>query len=81
MSKELNMEHGFDVLEEAIKIFKKYDNPQWPFQCEHDLLIVFVNPSIVSEEDRAKLDNLGFHCDNGDGEYTEGFVSYHFGSA
>lgn len=66
---------GFDVLEAAIKIFKKYNNPQWPFHCEHDVLTVDVCYSEVSDEDKKLLNDLGFH----EGE-DDDFKSYRFGS-
>ena len=49
----------------ALLIFQKYIKPddlayKYPTACEHDELYVNVNPSIVSEEDKATLSNLGF---------------------
>ena len=64
----------------ALQIFLKYDNPSWPTHCEHDVMyIVGIEPDDVSDEDKAKLDELGFHVsDEGWGEV---FCSYKFGSA
>jgi hypothetical protein len=62
---------------EALQIFLKYGNPDYPTHCEHDILTVCVDPSIVSAEDKAKLETLGFHV----GEDDESFYSFKFGSA
>jgi hypothetical protein len=63
----------------ALQILLKYGNPEWPTQCEHDILIVWgIDPSIVSEEDIKTLDDLGFTISGEYGEDT--FVSYRFGS-
>ena len=64
-----------DLLE-AIKIFLKYDNPYSPFHCEHDTLTVDIDPAIVSEGDRDRLEELGFHSFEGD----DCFTSFRFGS-
>ena len=65
---------------EALQILLKYGDPQWPTHCEHDkLTICGIDPSDVSDEDVAKLDELGLHTDDGLGEVQ--FVSYKFGSA
>lgn len=68
---------GFDALIAALTIFKKYENPSFPTHCEHDTLFVCVENSKVSDEDKKRLDELGFTPD-GDSGY---FVSYRFGSA
>ncbi len=61
----------------AIIIFLKYANPKYPFHCEHDVLYVWgIEPSEVSEEDLAELDNLGFFVS----EDNEGFISFKYGS-
>ena len=64
-----------DKLIEALQIFRKYDNPSHPTHCEHDILYVCISPSLVSDEDKAKLKELGFSEDD------ENFSSYRFGSA
>lgn len=67
-----------DNLIEALTIMRKYANPSFPTNCSHDLLYVNVSPELVSEEDLARLDALGFHPDT---EFaSDGFVSYLFGS-
>lgn len=61
---------------QALQIFLKYGDPRWPTHCEHDELIVDIDPDMVSEEDKAELDKLGFFHISGE-EY---FTSYRFGS-
>lgn len=64
---------------EALQIFLKYGNPERPTHCEHDLLtIVGIEPKDVSEEDKKRLDELGFFVGH---EYGEAFYSYKYGSA
>lgn len=60
----------------AFQIFLKYGNPEYPTHCEHDVLYVDINPELVSEEDKDKLDELGFIYDENDNM----FFSYHYGS-
>jgi hypothetical protein len=65
---------------EALTIFLKYvdDDPYAPTHCEHDVLYVpTVDFAKVSDEDKKRLDELGF-TENTDG--IEGFMSYRFGS-
>lgn len=62
---------------EALKIFRKYGNPEWPTHCEHDVMMVNIDYTIVSDKDKEKLNNLGFIED---GENNK-FKSYKFGSA
>lgn len=59
---------------DALQIFLKYGNPDFPTHCEHDVLTVDINPELVSAEDLALLDELGFFPDGDD------FKSFHFGS-
>jgi hypothetical protein len=69
-----------EQLIEALQIFLKYGNPDYPTHCEHDTMyIVGIDPEQVSEEDKIKLDNLGFFTSKDNGE--ELFKSYRFGSA
>jgi hypothetical protein len=61
---------------QALQIFIKYGNPDYPTHCEHDVLMICgIDPESVSDKDKAQLDELGFFVD---GEY---FKSYHYGSA
>lgn len=62
----------------ALQIFLKYGNPKYPTNCEHDqLTITEIEPSKVSDEDKAELEKLGFECDEEEGY----FYSFRFGSA
>ncbi len=62
---------------EALTIFLKYGDPTFPTHCEHDEMFVLIKPALVSPEDLAKLDELGFiPSDDGDS-----FYSYRYGSA
>ena len=65
---------------EALQIFAKYGNPDYPTHCEHDtLMIMGICPEDVSVEDKEKLDELGFSVTE---EYGENmFISFKFGSA
>jgi hypothetical protein len=65
---------------EALTILLKYGNPIHPTHCEHDeLLICGIDPKDVSEEDKAKLDKLGFFVSTEYGD--EQFKSFRYGSA
>jgi hypothetical protein len=67
-----------DELIQALEIFKKYQNLEWPTHCEHDvMLVVGIKQNEVSEEDTQKLNELGFTWMQ---EY-ECFGSYYYGSA
>ena len=67
-----------DKLIEALKIFLKYGNPTYPTHCEHDVLYIMeIEEGAVSDEDKAKLDTLGFFWSEGE----ECFMSYRYGSA
>jgi hypothetical protein len=60
----------------ALQIFLKYGNPNYPTHCEHDVLRVSIDPSIVSQEDIDELSRLGFAPDT---EFDM-FRSYKYGS-
>ncbi len=62
---------------EALEIFLKYKNEDFPTHCEHDVLrVVSVSEEEISLEDTVKLNYLGFYWD------PEGYwVSYKYGSA
>jgi hypothetical protein len=67
-----------EKLIEALQIFLKYGNPKRPTHCEHDVMwISGIEPDNVSEEDKKKLDELGFFVDESD----DSFKSYRYGSA
>lgn len=63
---------------EALNIFLKYKDSKWPTHCEHDILMISeVTFDEVSEEDKKKLNELGFFWN----EEYELWTSYHYGSA
>jgi len=63
---------------EALTIFLKYADLPYPTHCEHDaLLIVGIPYVVVSEEDRMRLDELGFFWST---EY-DSWASLQYGSA
>lgn len=65
---------------EALNIFLKYGDHESPTNCEHDRLIIMeIKPDDVSEEDIARLAELGFHVGCPFGESV--FQSYQYGSA
>jgi len=65
-----------EKLIEALQIFLKYGNPDYPTHCEHDCLwICGIDPTVVSEEDVKKLDELSFFIED------SCFKSYRYGSA
>jgi len=67
---------------EALTILDKYihdpHHKKYPTHCEHDTLMVarVNNESSVTEEDKARLDELGFFYSD---EY-DCYISYRFGS-
>jgi hypothetical protein len=64
---------------EALTIFLKYADKYAPTHCEHDVLIVYhIHPDDVSSDDKARLEELGFHAGEQFGE--EVFYSFRFGS-
>jgi hypothetical protein len=66
-----------DGLIEALTIFRKYANLEWPTNCSHDVLgIAGVEREQVSDEDHARLDELGFLWDEHEGHY----YSFKYGS-
>ena len=76
---------------EALQIFLKYGDVKYPFHCEHDELSVHgYDPTRFSEEDRKRLEELGFNIsiegeqieDEDEGEvYDETRIySYKYGS-
>lgn len=65
-------------LVEALQIFLKYDDPDYPTRCEHgELLIHDIDIEQVSKEDITRLDELGFIIDN----ERHCFKSYRYGWA
>ena len=67
-----------EELIKALQIFLKYGNPEYPTNCGHDdLLICGINPDDVSNDDKHKLEDLGFDINN-EGDQ---FHSFKYGSA
>jgi len=62
---------------EALQVFLKYSNEDYPTGCEHDMLYVYVDPHKVSDKDKERLEELGFRV----GSFNEYFVSTKYGSA
>jgi hypothetical protein len=62
---------------EALTIFAKYTSAEHPTSCEHDSLYVLVDPLDVSDADKTRLEDLGFHARVSDRH----FESFRFGSA
>ena len=75
------MEYGPPILSElieALQIFLKYGDAEWPTHCEHDeMWITNVDAEAITDEDRTRLEELGFDYDEDD----ESYKSYSFGSA
>lgn len=68
---------------EALTILSRYvedDSYQanYPLNCSHDLLWVNVSPDLVSDADKARLEELGFHV--GEGDTEGGFYSFKYAS-
>ncbi len=68
---------------EALQIFLKYKNETYPTHCEHDVMYIMdVTKEEVSEEDRKRLEELGFfHDDDCEEGAGEGWMSFKYGSA
>jgi len=63
---------------EALQIFLKYGNPDYPTNCEHDIMYICgINSNDVSDDDKIKLEQLGFEIDN---DFNQ-FYSDKYGSA
>lgn len=76
--------NDIDSLIEAFTIFKKYLTPgtykhECPTHCDHGVMQVGVDPNVVSDEDKKRLDQLSFFGSKEGGDWH--FRSYHFGSA
>ncbi len=61
---------------EALQIFLKYGDKDYPTHCEHDELTVDYKKAGMSQEDVIKLEELGFHYS----DENECFYSYKYGS-
>ena len=67
---------------EALQILAKYGTPEYPTACEHDILMLSpdIDPQKVSDEDKQKLEELGFSLGDPFGYGDNMFYSYKFGS-
>lgn len=71
-------ERIMEDLIEALNIFLKYKNAEWPTHCEHDVLwVVGITKEEVTETDRLRLDELGFFF----AEDEDSWQSFRYGSA
>lgn len=61
---------------EALQIFLKYCNDRRPTWCAHEVLMVLVDPWVVSKADTEKLAKLDFYPDDD----NTAFISHRFGS-
>ena len=62
---------------EALQIFLKYGNPNYPIECGwQELYTCGIDPAAVSTEDTARLSELGFFVREG----AKCFESYRFGN-
>lgn len=62
---------------EAFQIFNKYTDDEECIQCDHDIMYVAIPCEFVSEEDKNRLEELGFHADEED---LGTFYSFKYGS-
>ncbi len=63
---------------EALQIFAKYTDTQWPTNCSHDVMYIMdVEHDQPSEAERARLGELGFNWHEDPGCWA----SFRFGSA
>lgn len=63
---------------EALQIFLKYKNEEFPTHCEHDILMVTgITEEEISEEDKEILKEFGFFYD---GDYNC-WASFRYGSS
>lgn len=59
---------------EALTIMLKHGDVYHPTHCEHDTLHVYPNSMEFTEEELARLEELGFYSQDG------GFYSFRYGS-
>ena len=63
---------------EALQIFLKYKNKEYPTCCDHDILYIMdITKDEVSKKDAKKLNELGFFWN----DESDGWASYKYGSA
>lgn len=66
-----------DLIEGLTLLATHQNNDASPFHCEHDELTVMADPDAFTDEEIARLDQLGFHASY----LEEAFHSFRFGSA
>lgn len=79
--------YTLSALIEALTILRKYNDPEWPTNCQHDVLFVSgPAPETMEPGDADRLKELGFVWPAGDGEedydgdYEGGWITFRFGS-
>ena len=60
---------------EALQIMLKHGDVSHPTHCEHDELHIYPNSMEFTDEELARLDDLGFFLNGADG-----FMSFKYGS-
>ncbi len=65
-----------DALIKALIILRRYETPEYPTNCEHDVMYFDIEPNLVSDKDKQKLEILGIEYD----KYNDRFYSHKFGS-
>jgi len=58
---------GLGELIEALQIFSKYTDKSYCYGAEHDEFYVWVEPELVSDEDKVRLEEIGFIPEDGNG--------------
>lgn len=54
-----------DRLIEALQIAKKYNPNGYVTHCEHDTLFIAISTDEISDDDWARMQDLGFVAENG----------------
>jgi hypothetical protein len=66
-----------DLIEGLTILAQHPANEISPLHCEHDMLLVCADEALFTDEEKERLEIIGFEVDDIDG----GFFSYRFGSA
>ena len=62
---------------QALRIFAKYTDLDWPVQCMNNAMWICVDPKEVSMNDQDRLYDLGFNVS----DLQEKFYSFRFGKS
>lgn len=62
-----------DDLIEALQLMATKARPAYPLHCEHDVLTVCVDPALFTEQERARLEELGFNVYDDEPECFQSF--------